>query len=86
MACLWESKNKLSVRPTAFSSGALQDVEECSVERARKKLVAQEHVGGLVLAVCVSVMNILCNGNKLNFKPRVLKERHLAPPPTLHWL
>lgn len=58
-------------------------MEECSVERAREKLVVVvvwEHVGGLVLVVCVSVMNVLCNGNKLNFKPRVLEERHLAPP------
>lgn len=36
-----------------------------------------------IVVVCVSVMNVLCNGTKLNFKPRVLEERHLAPPPAL---
>lgn len=41
---------------------------------------ARGGAGGLVLVVCVSVMNVLCNGTKLNFKPRVLEERHLAPP------
>ena len=39
--------------------------------------------GGL-LVVCVSVMNVLCNGNKLNFKPWFLKERNLLPLPRLH--
>lgn len=38
--------------------------------------------GGLVLVVCVSVMNrMLRSRNKLNFKPAVLKEKHLVPPP-----
>lgn len=36
---------------------------------------------GLLLVVCVSVMNrMLWNRNKLNFKPGVLEEKHLVPP------
>lgn len=37
---------------------------------------------------CVSVMNVLCKGNKLNFKPSLLEDKNLRPPPpaSLHYL
>lgn len=45
-------------------------------------------IGGGGLGVCglCFCYEHLCNGNKLNFKPRALEERHLVPALTLHQL
>lgn len=44
--------------------------------------------GGCGLGVCglCFCYEHLCNGNKLNFEPRALEERHLVPALTLHQL
>lgn len=50
----------LKLADSFFIWRSLRDVEECGVERAREKLVQVEVVvmcGGLVLVVCVSVIN-----------------------------
>lgn len=42
--------------------------------------------GGLGVCGLCFCYEHLCNGNKLNFKPRALEERHLVPALTLHQL
>lgn len=53
--------------------------------RGRK---GEGEIGGGGLGVCglCFCYEHLCNGNKLNFKPRALEERHLVPALTLHQL